>query len=99
MATKKISKKYVIVRCRNAGVHAGEYVSNSGQEVVLQNSRRIWYWSGAASLSQLARDGAKNFANCKFGVPVNITLLDACEIIECAPDGEKMIRECPEWKI
>lgn len=104
--TKKTTKtmrakgaKYVLVRCRNAGVHAGEYISHKGGEVVLKNSRRIWFWSGAASLSELAVYGAKNVSYCKFGVPVpRITLGDACEIIECCPAGESMIRNCPEWR-
>lgn len=108
MATKKISKKpqsrtgkrqYVIVRCRNAGVHAGELVSRKGTEVRLANSRRIWYWSGAASLSELAVYGAKNTAQCKFGVLLpTIDVLDACEIIACQPEGESMIRGQAEWR-
>lgn len=90
---------YVIVRCRNAGVHAGEYVSHNGSEVVLKNSRRIWYWSGAASLSELAVRGAKNPSKCKFPAAVpDIVLLDACEIITCMEAGAKMIQSCPEWK-
>jgi hypothetical protein len=94
----KKQPKYVIVRCRNAGVHAGEYVAHINQEVTLQNSRRIWYWSGAASLSELAVRGAKNVSHCKFAPLVsNIILLDACEIITCTPEAEKMIRLCPEW--
>jgi len=90
---------YVIVRCRDAGVHAGEYRDHEGREVRLINSRRLWYWSGAASLSELAAHGAKNTDSCKFAVSVKeITLLDACEIITCDPGGEKMIRDCPEWR-
>lgn len=46
--------KYVIVRTYTAGAFAGELESRNGREVVLLNARRIWYWSGAASLSQLA---------------------------------------------
>jgi len=51
----KMSKKllkYVLVRTQSAGVFAGELESRNGQEVVLLNARRIWYWDGAASLSQ-----------------------------------------------
>ena len=39
--------KYVIVRTYSAGVFAGELESRNGQEVVLRNARRIYYWSGA----------------------------------------------------
>jgi len=92
---------YVIVRCRDAGVHAGEFVAHpADRTVVLKNSRRLWYWSGAASLSELAVYGAKNASNCKFGVLIKepIQLLDACEIIVCQSSAKGMIEQCPEWR-
>ena len=94
-----MGREYVIVRCSAAGVHAGELVERNGTEIVLANSRRIWYWSGAATLSELAKYGAKCPEKCKFAVTLDrITLLDACEIIPCTAAGEKMIRECAEWR-
>ena len=104
---KKVAKKapkrkplYVIVRCRDAGVHAGEYVKHSGREVVLHNARRIWYWKGAASLNEIAVHGCKYPAECKIALPVeSITLLDACEIIACQPEGEKFLREVVAWRV
>lgn len=92
--------QYVIVRGRDCGVHAGEFVSRKGREVALRNSRRIWYWRGAASLSELAVHGAKDVQACKFAVlvPSSIELLDACEVIPCSGAGERMIRQCPEWR-
>ena len=104
---KKVSKKvvrktklpYVIVRCRDAGVHAGEYVRHSGREVVMTNSRRIWYWKGAASLSEIAVHGCKYPGECKITLAVpRLTLTEACEIIECLPEGEKFLREVAAWK-
>jgi hypothetical protein len=95
----RVKVKYVIVRCHDAGVHAGEYVSHSGREVVLKNSRRIWYWKGAASLSEIAVHGCKYPLECKITLPVpKITLVEACEIIECLPEGEKFLREVAAWK-
>lgn len=75
---------YVIVRTYSAGCHFGKIVSQSedGKKVVLNNSRRLWYWSGAASLSQMAVDGVSDPDNCKFPVAVpEITLTEAIEII------------------
>ena len=69
MKNKKL--KYVIVRTYSAGVFAGELESKNGQEVVLRNARRIWYWSGAASLSQLAMEGTSDPMNCKFPCEVD----------------------------
>ena len=101
---KKVSRrrnaaaKYVIVRCKDAGVHAGEYVKHTGREVVLKNSRRIWYWKGAASLSEIAVHGCSCPKECKIALAVpSITLTEACEIIECLPAGEKFLREVIAW--
>jgi hypothetical protein len=99
MAAKK-KFPFVIVRGQNAGVHAGELVAQKGTSVTLRNARRIWFWSGAASLSELAVYGAKNAAQCKFGARVSVQEIigDVCEIIHCQPAGEKMIREQVEWR-
>ena len=58
--SREEANKYVIVRTYSAGVHAGELVRRNGKEVLLQNSRRLWCWAGAASLSQLAMEGTKS---------------------------------------
>lgn len=49
--------KRVIIRATNAGVFYGILEEKNGDEVVLSDCRRLWYWDGAASLSQLAIDG------------------------------------------
>ena len=36
--------KYCIARCYSAGVHAGTVVSVDGENVVLENSSRLWKW-------------------------------------------------------
>jgi hypothetical protein len=90
--------RYVIVRCRDAGVHAGVLEGYRGREVTLSDSRRLWHWSGAASLSEIAVHGADPSAS-QFAVAVEeIVLLEACEIIACSQRGEEMIRTCPEWR-
>lgn len=99
-ATKTKVRPYVIVRGRMAGVHAGELISQKGTSVVLANARRIWKWSGAASLSELAVYGAKNTSECRFGCLIDRQeiLGDVCEIIYCKISGEEMIRNQPEWR-
>ena len=57
---KDKQERYVIVRTYSAGVFAGVFESRKGQEVVLTDARRIWYWKGAASLSQLAMEGTRD---------------------------------------
>ena len=96
---ENLSEDYVIIRTYSAGVHAGYLVSRNGKEVELKNSRRIWYWDGAASLSQLAVDGPKKPDNCKFTVAVEkIILTEAIEIIPCTKSAKESIEGVKEWR-
>ncbi len=91
----------VIVRTENAGVFAGnlESLDDVNRVAVLKNSRRIWYWSGAASLSQLATDGTSDPKNCKFPRAVETEkVFQVIEVIDCTETAEKSIREVPVWK-
>ncbi len=98
-AKRKEGLKYVIVRTYSAGVFAGYLESRIGQEIVLQDARRIWYWAGAASLSQLATDGTSNPASCKFPCEVSsVELLQAIEVIPCTEKARISIKETPIWK-
>ncbi len=91
--------EYVIVRTKNAGVHFGILKSRTGDEVSLTDTRRIWYWDGAASLSELAMHGASKPKNCKFTVTLpEITILGAIEIIPCTDAASEAIRAVPEWR-
>lgn len=90
---------YVIVRTYSAGVFAGHIKERNGQEVVMTNARRLWFWDGAASLSQLAMEGVSKPKNCKFPCSVaEITLLNVIEIISCSEKAVKSIGEVPIWK-
>ncbi len=91
--------KYLIVRTYSAGVFAGEIISKNGKEIIMKNARRLWYWSGASSLSQLAMEGVKNPDECKFPCEVDkLELLEAIEILECTQKAKKSIKEVPVWK-
>ena len=92
------SMNYVIIRTYSAGVFAGYLKRREGEEVEIVQARRLWYWDGAASLSQLAMEGVKKPENCKFPCAVtNITLTEAIEIIECTELGKQSIQGVPEW--
>ena len=90
--------KYVIVRTYSAGVFAGVLLSRDGKEVILHQARRLWYWDGAASLSQLAMEGVKAPQNCKFPVAVDrIVLTEAIEIIDATEVARKSIEGVKIW--
>jgi len=91
--------KYCIVRTYSAGVFAGFVESRDGQEVVIRQARRLWYWKGAASLSQLAMSGVSVPNECKFPEVVDrITVTQAVEIIECTASAKASIDGVPVWK-
>lgn len=93
-------KTYYIVRGDRSGVFAGYIKERNGREVVLTDCRRLWYWSGAASLSQMAVDGVKNPDDCKFTVTVSeIVILDAIEVLPCSDKAKKSIQGVFEWKV
>lgn len=91
--------KYQIVRTYSAGVFAGYVESRNGQEVVMKKARRLWYWDGASSLSQLAMEGTKKPKECKFPCEVErIELLQAIEIIDCTNIAKKSIKGVKVWE-
>lgn len=100
MKKKTITKsKYVIVRTYSAGVFAGYLKSRKGQEVTLTDARRLWYWKGAASLSQLAVDGVSSPQECKFPAEVaNVELLQAIEILDVTKKAQASIASVAVWQ-
>lgn len=94
--TKTDNRK--IVRTFSAGVFFGEIESRNGQEATLTNARRLWFWRGAASLSELAQRGTSNPAECKFPVAVNrVTLTQVIEILDTTPAARASIDGVPVW--
>ncbi len=91
--------KYKIVRTYSAGVFAGYIESRNGQEVVMRNARRIWFWDGAASLSQLAMSGTSKPQSCKFPEAVDrVELLQVIEILDVTDVAKKSIESVKVWK-
>ena len=90
--------EFVIVRCRDAGVHAGFLVSHNGRECVLKESRRLWYWkpaNGAAFLSGVATEGLHK--DSKVGAPIDVHLTENCEIIRCTDEARESITGAPNY--
>jgi hypothetical protein len=77
--------EYVIVRCRDAGVHAGVLKSYNGREAVLAESRRLWYWKPANNQKYLSGCAVAGLhSDSKVGAPISLTVLtETCEIIAC----------------
>jgi len=90
--------KYCIIRTYSAGVFAGYVEKKDGKEVTIRKVRRIWYWAGANSLSELSADGPLKPDECKFAKEVDkIEVTEAIEIIECTEKARKSIQEVKQW--
>lgn len=90
--------EFCIIRTYSAGVFAGYIESRTGKEAVIRKARRIWYWAGANSLSQLAVDGTCKPDDCKFAVEVDkIIVTEAIEIIPCTDKAQKSIGGVKPW--
>jgi len=97
-STHEYKDNYVLVRTRDAGVFAGFLDKKEGIEITLTNARRIWYWDGAASLSQLSIDGVSKPHNCKFPAEVKSVILQWIEILPVTQKAYGSIKGVKEWK-
>jgi len=93
-------KQYYIIRSNGSGVWAGNIKERDGNTVTLNDARRIWHWSGARSLSQLAMEGTKNPKDCNFAMPVDeVMVFNVLEILKCTDEAEKNIKAVKMWII
>jgi len=92
LAIPEVEGDFVIVRCRNAGVHAGTLVSRDEHTLELANSRRLWRWWSKFTLSGLAMNGVLlgKESSCKFACvlpKIQLTCSDVCEVIPCTKEA------------
>jgi hypothetical protein len=91
--------KTCMFRTYSAGVHFGELAEKQGQSCLVKNAQRVFYWTEACSLSQLAMEGSKNFDGCKIAMPVDEMVLEqVIEIIPMSEETVKLFREAKVWK-
>lgn len=96
---KELIGEWVIVRCRDAGVHFGKLKSYEGREVVLSDSRRMSYWFAKQghTLSGCAVHGIKDSSKIAAKIKT-IVLPEASEIIECEEVAIKLIGGADEYQ-
>jgi len=99
----KTDQKFYIFRTYSAGVFFGNKKTLKGTEAVVTNCRRLWSWSGAASLTQLAVEGTKNPGGCKFTMTVTdeegVYLPQVIEVIPCTQQAVDSINSVKVWKL
>ncbi len=94
-----MKNKYCIIRGNSSGVFAGELVNLEGTRAEILNCRRLWFWDGACSLSELAQKGTSKPNKCKFTMEVDkVYILDTIEILECSEEAKENIKGVQVWK-
>lgn len=90
--------KYCVIRTYSAGVHVGLVESVNGTEVILKDSRRIYYWKGAFTLSELSQNGVGNDSKIAISVP-SLVLTEAIEIIPCSKKAENQLKGYSNYEV
>ena len=95
-----MKNRICIIRSYASGVHFGEVIETRdtlhGLSVTLKNSRRIHYWEGACSLSQVAMDGIRT-GRIAMELP-EIQVENVIEIIQMSELAIDNIKNQPVWK-
>lgn len=102
-AIVKLIGKKVLIRADRAGVFYGTLCEieplGDKYQVELTDCRRIWYWSGAASLTQMAMEGVKDPSSCKFTMwQRSIVVNGVIEVHDCTDKAIKSIEGVTIWK-
>ena len=78
---------YVLVRTDSAGIHFGILKYQTGKEVMLNESRRIWRWKGANTLNEISLRGC-DMDWTRISEPTNeIILTEATEVLLCSEEA------------
>lgn len=90
-----------MVRSTNAGVFYGKLVARDGDVVTLKRARRVWYWAGAATLSELATEGTSNPSGCKFPAPTEgeHMIFGVTEILPVTDRALESLDAVPVWRV
>jgi hypothetical protein len=88
----------VVVRCQNAGAFAGALISYDPQLRTAEiNARRLHYWDGAASLSEIANRGVSKPGACRFTARTNMIVMEVIELIPMTEEAISAMASVPLW--
>ena len=97
MNSELIGKK-IIARIERAGVFHGTLDHIDNDIMRLKDARRIYYWNGALSVTDMA---AKGITGGKVTIPVTTVEFMSDKIVElneCSTDASKSIETIKPWK-
>jgi hypothetical protein len=90
--------KHCIVRTK-AGVYAGIVEARSGEEITMSGVRRIWFWRGAFTCSEMALSGIDKAGSRVAAEIHHAELITVAEVIPTTPEARAKIEACtPDGK-
>lgn len=90
--------KICVIRSDRAGVFAAKLEAKEGSTVYITDARRLWYWDGAASLSELSQRGVCAPDTCKFPVKMQELIVEGVlEVIPMTDEAIKSIESVKVW--
>lgn len=95
--------KWYIIRANFAGVFLGkiEFLNENGT-IGIKGIRRLYQWSGALDVTEIAKEGVSDPENCKFSVQLSEDDISVVtNLIEYHPVSEKalsILNSIEPWK-
>ncbi len=95
-----MENNFYIVRTDRAGVFFGKIKERTANEITMTEVRKIFYWSGACAVEELAINGVKNPDRCQFTVVIpEMVIASPIQIIPCTDKATKSLSEVSIWKM
>lgn len=95
-------KQWYIIRASSAGVFLGKIEHLENGVAVCNSVRRLYYWSGALDVIDIAANGVRNPGNCKFSAQMTeqdkSTIFGLIEIHPVSETALTLINSVKPWK-
>jgi hypothetical protein len=90
--------KYAIIRSYTSGVHFGKIKQIEHEVVALTEARRIHYWDGANSCTDIAIGGILNKKDSRVAAALDEHLIQGVnEVIPCSDKAIECLKSFPIW--
>lgn len=94
--------QFYIIRAANAGVFLGKIEHLENGTALCNSIRRLYYWSGALDVTQIALEGVRNPVYCKFSVQLTqkdkSTIFNVIEFHPASETALSSINSVKPWK-
>lgn len=95
---EKFINQKCVFRGDHSGVFFGTLLEQEGQQVLIGNCRRLWYWDGACSLTDIANIGTRCPERCKFTIATESMMITDCiEVLPCTEQAIKVLEGVEAW--